>query len=440
MDRIDDRIEEMLENDMIDDLLGIDLKDEVSNKLYDYQVIHLCNMLCALKNTNIVVDGSDTGTGKTFTTIALCKQLDLRPLIVCPKTIIGSWDRVCKVFGVTPLIIVNYETFKTGKQYACGTDNGDKREKSNYLAVDKNKYKWSLPKDSIVVFDEAHKCKNEKTANGKLLLSTKTLKKVIMLSATLSDTVAGFKSFGYLLKLYKTKAQARSWINQTMKTGLNKLIYPSKGSRMIISDLGDQFPKNQVTAQCYTSDKAEKINSVYQALKKDRSDPGLLTQARVYIESTKVPIIVDQVQTYLDGGYSVAVFVNFKRTLKKLIKLLDTKCVIYGDQSPERREKNIQKFQTNKERVILCIMQAGGQSISLHDTDGDYPRVSIISPSFSSIDLVQALGRIYRAGTKSPAMQRIVFIAKTCEEDICDKIQDKIQFTNTINDNDLHIF
>ena len=53
------------------------------------------------------------------------------------------------------------------------------------------------------------------------------------------------------------------------------------------------------------------------------------------------------------------------------------------------------------------MTQAGGTGLSLHDVNGEHPRVSLISPSFSAIDLKQALGRIHRAGAKSPAVQKL---------------------------------
>ena len=83
------------------------------------------------------------------------------------------------------------------------------------------------------------------------------------------------------------------------------------------------------------------------------------------------------------------------------------------------------------------MIQTGGESISLHDIDGKHPRVSIISPSMSSIELVQVLGRIYRTGVKSPVLQKIVFCDDTYENNICQIIKNKINFLNKLTDDDL---
>ena len=103
------------------------------------------------------------------------------------------------------------------------------------------------------------------------------------------------------------------------------------------------------------------------------------------------------------------------------------------------KQNNHQPNQNNKEKIIILTLQSGGQSISLHDKTGHHPRVSIILPSFSSIDLIQALGRIHRSGVKSYCYQNIIFCANTHEENICNKIKNKIKFMkdiNEFNDND----
>ena len=89
--------------------------------------------------------------------------------------------------------------------------------------------------------------------------------------------------------------------------------------------------------------------------------------------------------------------------------------------------------------IIICNIKAGGIGISLHDTIGNHPRVSLISPTWSSIDLVQALGRIHRAGGKSKSLQRIIYTADTIEERIADKLKNKLLNINSINNGDLDL-
>ena len=119
------------------------------------------------------------------------------------------------------------------------------------------------------------------------------------------------------------------------------------------------------------------------------------------------------------------IFVNFTQTLKTLQEMLHIDSVVYGEQDYDDRLRIIEEFQDNKTRIIILNIKAGGVGISLHDIAGGHPRVSLISPTWSSLDLVQALGRIHRAGGKTKSLQRIIYTADTVEERIADKLKIK---------------
>ncbi|QKF93776.1 DEAD/SNF2-like helicase [Fadolivirus algeromassiliense] len=462
-DKLHRRINHMIEYETDDFFVNINLKPEIADKLLEYQFMHVFNLMTAFRSHNIVLDGSDMGTGKTYTAIALCKQLNIKPFIICPKPVISNWRYVCDAFNVTPLGIVNYECIKAGKYY----DKKGNRVDCNFIEVreiNKNniEFKWKLPRYSVVIFDEVHKCKNTKSQNGKLLLSTKDLWKVLMLSATLSDKPETFHIYGYMLGCYKNIRQASNWIHgmlledksnlssKPQLSAINKYIYPERGSRMRISELGDKFPSNQISADCYyiDEDKRELVNNSFKkinelstklnsALETNNNAEILkeLTKARMLLEELKISIIEEMANDYIENGYNVVIFVNFNNTINKLSKILNTDCIVNGGVTDEDRNNNIEKFQSNKSNIIICnISIASG--ISLHDLHG-VPRVSIISPSFSSYDLIQSLGRICRAGSKTPALQRIIYCANTCETIICNRLKEKLKFLSKLNDSDL---
>lgn len=467
-DKLHKRIEYMLENESDNYLVNINLKKDIADKLLSYQHLHVFNLMTAIRSYDVILDGSDTGTGKTYTALALCRQLRLRPFIICPKTIISVWKNVAKYYGVKPLGVVNYELIKNGKYY----DKYDRVVNCPFLEAYDNdsSYGWELPRNSIIIFDEVHKCKNARTQNGKLLMSTKGEEKsrakinpkVLMLSATLSDTPKFFHVFGYMLGFYKNLKQANNWIKGMLRedqsyfgakpklSAINSNIYPDKGARMSISELGDKFPKNQISADCYHIDNEnrEEVNKSFNIMKlkmgelakkgDNKSDTFILPEiqkARMKIELLKIPIFEELIEEYIENGYNVVVFVNFLETIDKISKKFNTKCIISGNISSDNIDKNIKDFQENRTNLIICTVQAG-KGISLHDIHGR-PRVSLISPSFSAVDLIQVLGRIVRAGMKSPAIQRLIYTADTCEEAICENIKGKLEFTSKLNDNDL---
>jgi len=75
----------------------------------------------------------------------------------------------------------------------------------------------------------------------------------------------------------------------------------------------------------------------------------------------------------------------------------------------------------------------------LHDLNGNYPRISLISPTPSAVDLRQALGRVWRDGGKTKSLQKIIFAANTVEEEVCEKVKLKLTSLDTINDGDVSI-
>jgi len=448
------RIEYMIEYETDEYFVNINLDDDLSSKLFDYQHMHLFNLITGFRSYDTLLDGSDTGTGKSYTTIALCKHLGLRPLILCPKVIVSTWMNVCKYFGVLPIDIVNYDIIKRGRTYdSNGNPVESKYIKKCDVKVKKlikgeiheltyESYEWKLPRDTLLVFDEAHKFKNKKSYNGQLLLSAKGAAKILMLSATICDTPKTFQIFGYMLGFYKTVIQGRNWINHKIiednlnagivkNNAISKCIYPLKGSRMSISELGDKFPKNQISAECYNIDVKymNDINRPFLSI-------GDVTPARQKAELAKIELLVELTKNYVENGYNVVIFVNYSKTIDQLSKKLKCKCILDGRVESNLRDENINNFQNNQENVIICNIETGGVSIGLHDLYGR-PRVSLISPPSTGIILQQALGRICRAGSKSPALQRLIYCSNTFEEKICQRIKDKIQFLSQINDDDL---
>jgi SNF2 family DNA or RNA helicase len=231
--------------------------------------------------------------------------------------------------------------------------------------------------------------------------------------------------------------------------GVHKKVFclGGTGSRMKISELGDLFPQNQVFAKCFDMDCAKEIEEQYKIIekaveelkKKEEQSTGLaiIVRARMRIEMLKVPTFIELSKKYIDEGFSVALFVNFTQTLKTLGDQLKTNCFIFGEQTMDEREQNIKQFNENKSKIIICNIRSGGVGISLHDTKGGHPRVSIISPSWSAQDIIQALGRTFRSKGKTPVQQRIIFCKNTIEETICTNMKDKIK--NIANLNDGHI-
>ena len=493
----------------------------IMNKLYDFQKKHVFHLKNVLIKNNRTIDTSDTGTGKTYCAIAICALLNLKPFIICPMSTISNWIKVCNDFGIKYEGISNYQLLQRGKYYEYNIKNKnmctyqkikcpyiyiqtdkqivEKKKKilslnefynqnrymddfnekfetykkileNNELDLNKkykikydNEYVCNFPENTIIIFDEAHRCKNVSNDMSKIMIKiSESNNKIMLLSATLTDKLDCFKPFGVILKLYKTNKDYQKWIknkyfinklkyknkdlteDQIKLDIVHKIIFPEYGSSIKINQLGKIFPSNTIIKNSYFLEEHTKINNLYieinnhiENLKKKEYKTtalGIITLNRMRIEMLKVSIYVELAMDAYESGYSVVIFVNFMSTLEYLCKHLHTDCIIKGGQSIEERNKNIDDFQSNKKKIIIVMIQAGGTGISLHDIHGGNPRMSLISLSLSGHEIKQALGRIYRAGSKTPAIQKIIYVANTYEERMFEMIENKLKNIDIIND------
>jgi SNF2 family DNA or RNA helicase len=236
--------------------------------------------------------------------------------------------------------------------------------------------------------------------------------------------------------------------------GFHDHIYGSgRGSRIRIADLpSGSFPETLIVADGYDVKGSNYITDLYDDLKagirdienKVNTDDSALTlqlRARQEAELIKVPIFESLTKDSIECGHSVVIFVNFRDTLEALTKRLSGVAdlsFIYGAQDDFTRSLEVKKFQKDETRICLCMTQAGGTGLSLHDENGEFPRVSLISPSFSAIDLKQALGRVHRATGKSPSIQKIVFANDTVEMGVCNAVRKKLNNIDLINDDEMN--
>ena len=68
----------------------------------------------ALKKHGAALDSSDTGTGKTLKAVEIAKTMALTPFVVCPKTVIASWEDTLDKQGVSDYNVYNWEKLRAG--------------------------------------------------------------------------------------------------------------------------------------------------------------------------------------------------------------------------------------------------------------------------------------------------------------------------------------
>lgn len=112
-------------------------------------------------------------------------------------------------------------------------------------------------------------------------------------------------------------------------------------------------------------------------------------------------------------------FIKGQETVFKELELYSP-LILNGDCKMDDRPDIIAKFNkpNNDCRVIIMTPQVGGVGVSLHDTDGRFPRVFIGPPTFNFMDWFQATGRIYRRGMMSDTKVILVYAANAPLESV----------------------
>jgi superfamily II DNA or RNA helicase len=446
-------------------LIPVKIKDP--SGLRPWQIEMVEKLVSIINANNCAIDGSDTGVGKSYVSCGVARELNLNILVVCPKAVMESWRRViCNHFKMKDNLvgIINYELLRRGR-----TDN----EFASYVKrrdTCRKEFVWKLPKNTLIVWDESQKLKGSSTKNSETCISAfKQGYKMLFCSATNATNPLELKTVGTALKLFNNNREYYLWLYEhgvvkgrfglEFKGGrdvLNKLhkdIFIDRGVRLS-RDVIPNFPASQIIADCYDMGEQakNKINSIYTEMSKElnrlkskskaKSLSVLTTilRARQEIELVKVPLFIEMIEEGLEDGMSVVVFVNFTETIHALATRLNTRCIVNGEaENQANRQQNIDDFQDDKSRVILVNIAAGGAGLSLHDLTGNHPRLALISPSYSAVQMRQSTGRVWRDGAKSKSLQKIVFVANTVEEKVCDSVKLKLENLDTLNDGDLNL-
>jgi len=434
--------------------------------LRTWQVPAVSRLVASIQRNGAAIDGSDTGCGKTYCAVAVARELGMRIAVICPKAVISPWIKVIKKhFGMIPEFVLNYESVKSGKYKNIG-----KWVKVSKVST-RERFEWTAHKNTLIIFDESHRLKGLNTQNSEIAIAAKAQGyKILCCSATNCINPLELKAVGYILGLYKKGKwtaylrendcdQGRfGWQFNGDKTVLAKLhgdLFLERGIRLKREDIPG-FPMCEIIAEAYDIDEASEgsIKKIYAEMDRELEMLRIKSKntaeykinamvvqlrARQRSELIKVPLFVEMTEEAIEDGMSVAIFVNFSETINALTKRLNTKCIVWGENIGDERDKNIESFQEDRSRVIIVNTKAGGAGLSLHDLNGTYPRMSIISPTPSAVDLRQVLGRVWRDGSKSKAVQKVVFVANTAEEETCDRVKEKLENLDVINDGELTI-
>lgn len=435
------------------------LPAEVAGRLLPYQIPAVVRLSALLRKYNGVLESSDLGVGKSYSSLAAALECGHRNiLVVGPIATLSGWRAVAAHFHATcgyfDLTFVGWEALRGRSVTVVGDDGKKHREiQSGRPELLKfhpglRRYSWTESVDAII-FDEIHRAKAPDSLNSKLVrAAVRQNIPAIGLSGTPATDPLELRAVGYLLRLHEDRNFYR-WAGQYgAKKGrfgwefrhkpevaaaylapLHALIAErSVRIRKTDPDVAHHFPEHQVIIKGFDGNEAEiarirdemqeELAELDRAAKEDASRARggkvqavtIRLRAKQRIDLLKVPHTVAFAKDLLEQGYSVVIGVNYDDCLDALIDaFVDFRpLVIRGGQTAESRVPELARFQNNETRVALVNKKAGGAGIGLHDTRGGFPRICIDFTGDSALDDLQFLGRIPRSGGKSKCLSYIV--------------------------------
>jgi len=417
--------------------------------LKQYQIEHARVLMAAWEAYGVYLDPSDTGSGKTYVAAYLCRLMGLRPVIICPLSAIPQWFAIMAEFDVAPLAVSNYEQIKEGR--AKETADGPMTI-APWLARDP--YRWELPPNSAIIFDECHRGKNADTGISELLVSLRGAviqrTRVALLSATAADTLESFRPIGAVLGITQKDPTAyKNWIKRRKapKEDIARMLYestPPRASKMT----SEMLQKQQVDTYALglPLDIKLRAEELVRALEDATTSTRLgdIQKCRREIEILKAPFVAEEAHRAYLEGYRPVIFTNFDSSREIIYNILVEKIYkitgkppvqLYGKQPASEREQAIRMFRENSAPAIVVSVAVGGSSISLHSTESGYPRALFIMPGWSGIDVTQALGRCAREGSADVSRAWIIYTNCVLERHIYELMNDKLRTIAQLNKN-----
>lgn len=351
----------------------------------------------------------------------------------------------------------------------------------------KNKivFDWSgVPYRCFIIFDEEHFGKNVNTQTfqfikGAVKAAKKYGHKILFLSATPIEKDTNLKSIAYFLGLVpKANMRAvntffKSQISSTDMSDIHNYLYnvkpndPKNSTGSISYMPSAKMPKDlEHDIKPLTFTLSEETTKMIQmknreiveyrkqlstGMKKRVSSSSLgdINGNRNLIENYKSDLFVqlaiegltkerihEKTGKTLPPFKRVGIFVNYKATLRDVRDKLSAHFgeqnvgVLYGEQHDYEAKSTIEAYKQGKLKILIATIKKGGQSLSLHDTEGDKETLTLISPPTSASSLIQTLGRHHRTNIKSSLTQIIVFAAG-------DPIEESIRNALSIKLNDI---
>ena len=414
------------------------------------------------------------GLGKTYMVLPAIKYLldnnllekksnwPMPILWVTPAAVIPQTLEVINQFRLTPYVFpMSYAGLrgKIGEQVYW---TKHKHPVHNTFAYNWNPH--ALP--SLVVFDECQGLKNETASQTQIAWSIPQGVKRIFISATPYQKVSESRSVVQGVGMNYGQEQVTTDTAPQLLRDIARWGSPNKLCQAQMGRLRDSMkpyavyvPKVRYKHVTHTRCRLIEFESDEEKAQYDGFYEAFLAKCRKYdrntnfgwnemlvamqkfregAELTRSKRMAKRAISTIERGRQTIVVCNFVEPMREVYKsLVDLGLPksrithIVGGQSQSTREHQRQQFQKGEADVMLFTMRSGGVGISLHhDNEKARPRHIIIPPTWSAIDLVQALGRGHRITSISDTTQDVIWYKNTIEEKVCERVEAKLGCIN----------
>lgn len=420
----------------------IESKEKFLNRfLLPNQVDHTKKLISSIQKHNAGLDISQTGSGKTFSAVAVAKILQKKMVVITTVSNSEKWRLVAQRAKV-PCHATTYEKI---------------RSKKNKIVKQDGKFVWNLDNQKyLIVYDEAHKTVNQNTINQKIMVAG-ILQKIpmLILSATMADNPFEFRALGLALGIYSNTQDYNNWLRQHKANPENqetkKWSIPKEEKKQEIKKIRNflfstgrvsEIPisyqtKNNIVPVLVEAHPPEflrpRILELQQEIANHTDEFTSTIKKRQLAELLKIAFIARQAIKDYKQRKSVIIFLNFLESINILSQVLKTKSIIIGEMNKKERTIIMRAFQSGQNRILLCS-DAAIEGIDLDDQKGDRPRETYISPRWSGKKLKQTLGRAVRTTTKSNTTQNIIFLKDTIEEKVYSRMTERAELLSTLSE------
>jgi len=382
----------------------------------------------------------EMGLGKTrqlLTLLSLLTEQEERPsMIVCPASVIGSWQNECEVcFPQLNISVLNQsvlENYKSGPQlfitsYSQLLANIQRLKTLNFLCV---------------ILDEAQFIKNPKSKTAYACFNLKAKYRVASTGTPLENNLTdvwtifhflmpgllgNFKEFQKFVQNEKNchllKTQISPFIlRRTQKEVLQEL--PNKNEFVIYCPMSQEqqnlYKQILETRSNIKTGQWMQLLTLILRLRQICCDPGLMPECEQFkIETSgKIVWLLDKLK-HLSKNSKVIIFSQFKSLLLRLKPHIDAlfpeTYLLTGQTLTLQRRTMIKHFQKTKEKAAFLIsLKAGGTGITLHTAD----TVFILDPWWNPAVEKQAIARAHRLGQQKELSVYRLLIENSIESNI----------------------